>query len=184
MKVFKTSCLSLVVLLAAISAQAIEPLKESGYTKTTKDGKPVKYVTSSGKQLREVVYKQVGEQKLRLDFYFPDEDTSANKPVVIYTHGGGWAAGSKQGAGNASFNVVHKALLKEGFCVAAVQYRLAKKDSGVAMRVIASLIRKMPSAFFPPIARRLVSTPIVSIPSEIQQAGISRKCSCSLHLIV
>lgn len=131
MKAYKLVLLSLITLHLAMSAQALEPLKESGDHESEK---PRKYITSPGKQLREVAYKRVGERKLYLDFYFPDEDTSTNKPVVIYTHGGGWAAGSKQGAGNASFNVVHKALLKEGFCVAAVQYRLAKKDSGISMR--------------------------------------------------
>jgi hypothetical protein len=30
-------------------------------------------------------------------------------------HGGGWAAGSQYGAGNASFKVVHKALPAKGF---------------------------------------------------------------------
>jgi acetyl esterase/lipase len=131
MKLLKKTFLSLAVLYWALSAHALEPLKESG---DFNSDKPRKYITSPGRQLREVVYKQVDGRKLYLDFYFPDEDTSTNKPVVIYTHGGGWAAGSKHGAGNASFNVVHKALLKQGFCVAAVQYRLTKKNSGVVMR--------------------------------------------------
>lgn len=131
MNAFQKSTLYCFLFCWAISTHALEPLKESS---VADNGKPRKYVTSPGKQMREVVYKRIGGQKLHLDFYFPDGDTSTKKPVVIYTHGGGWAAGSKHGAGNASFNVVHKALLKEGFCVAAVQYRLARKDSGVAMR--------------------------------------------------
>ena len=113
------------------SSYALEPLVESEGVVTKKTPK---YVSSPGEQLREVLYKRVGPKGLYLDFYFPDQDKSKKKPVVIYTHGGGWAAGSKYGAGNASFNVVHKELLKNGFCVASVQYRLAKKDSGVAMR--------------------------------------------------
>ncbi|MDP4610146.1 MAG: alpha/beta hydrolase [Opitutales bacterium] len=133
MKISRIALLALASLSFLISAQALEPLKESGYT-NSKSNKPAKYVSSPGKQLREVVYKRVGGRALYLDFYFPDEDTNKNKPVVIYTHGGGWAAGSKYGAGNASFNVVHKELLKQGFCVASVQYRLARKESGVAMR--------------------------------------------------
>lgn len=130
---FKKTLFALIVLSLAVCAQALEPLKESGYVDENRS-KPVKYVSSPGKQLHEVVYKRVGGRALYLDFYFPDQDTSQNKPVVIYTHGGGWAAGSKYGAGNASFNVVHKELLKQGFCVASVQYRLARKESGVAMR--------------------------------------------------
>jgi acetyl esterase/lipase len=95
---------------------------------------PLTYVSSRGKQLRNVVYKKVGAKALLLDFYFPEVDDSRHKPVVVYTHGGGWAAGSKHGAGNASFDDVHTALLRKGFCVAAVNYRLVKKDGDSAMR--------------------------------------------------
>ncbi|MDF1811755.1 MAG: alpha/beta hydrolase fold domain-containing protein [Verrucomicrobiales bacterium] len=95
---------------------------------------PLKYIDSPGKQIRNVIFKKVANRPVYLDFYFPDVDDSTEKPVVLYTHGGGWAAGSKQGAGNASFNVVHKALLKQGFCVASVDYRLVKADAGTAMR--------------------------------------------------
>lgn len=95
---------------------------------------PLIYVDSPGQQLRNVIFKQTPQGPVFFDFYFPDEDTSTEKPVVIYTHGGGWGAGSKHGAGNASFNVVHKALLKEGFCVLSVGYRLVPKDGATAMR--------------------------------------------------
>ena len=117
--------------------------KRSGRHDKNKDGvldraelkqMPLGYVTSSGKQLKNVRYKKTATEDLYLDFYFPDEDKSANKPVVIYTHGGGWAAGSRHGAGNASFDVVHKKLLAKGFCVASVSYRLWRKDGQTAMR--------------------------------------------------
>ncbi|WP_136077918.1 alpha/beta hydrolase [Pontiella desulfatans] len=92
------------------------------------------YVDSPGKQLRNVRFKRTETEDVYLDFYYPDVDESNGKPVVIYTHGGGWAAGSRHGAGNASFNVVHGALLKKGFCVVSVGYRLVKKDGETAMR--------------------------------------------------
>ena len=94
----------------------------------------LKYVDSPGKQLRNVCFKRIGTEQLYLDFYFPDVDESQTKPVVIYTHGGGWAAGSRHGAGNASFNVVHRALLKQGFCVVSVGYRLVDKGGETSMR--------------------------------------------------
>ena len=94
----------------------------------------LKYVDSPGRQIRDVCFKRVGNQPIYLDFYFPDVDKSKSKPVVVYTHGGGWAAGSRHGAGNASFNVVHRALLKHGFCVVSVGYRLVRKDGETAMR--------------------------------------------------
>ncbi|MDF7800402.1 alpha/beta hydrolase, partial [Pontiellaceae bacterium B1224] len=97
-------------------------------------GLSVKYVDSPGKQLRNVRFKRTPSEDVYLDFYFPDEDKSKHKPVLIYTHGGGWAAGSRHGAGNASFNVVHKALLKQGFCVVSAGYRLVPKSGETAMR--------------------------------------------------
>lgn len=95
---------------------------------------PTKYVNSSGKRLVDVLYKRTDLGDAYLDFYAPAGATSTQKPVVVYTHGGGWAAGSKQGAGQASFHVVHKALLKAGFCVVSVEYRLVSKGNGVAIR--------------------------------------------------
>lgn len=92
------------------------------------------YVDSPGKQIRNVIFKKTPQGPVYLDIYMPDEDTSTEKPVVLYTHGGGWAAGSKHGAGNASFGKVHQALLKKGFCVVSVGYRKVKKDGTTAMR--------------------------------------------------
>nr|WRX36740.1 hypothetical protein [uncultured bacterium] len=94
----------------------------------------LKYVTSSGKQLRDVRFKRTETQDVYLDFYFPDVDESKKKPVVLYTHGGGWKNGSRHGAGNASFDVVHKALLKQGLCVVSVGYRLVPESGETAMR--------------------------------------------------
>lgn len=93
-----------------------------------------KAMDTPGKELMNVCYKQVDGRKLYLDFYFPDEDTMTDKPVVVFTHGGGWAAGSKDKAGIGSFAQVHKALLKEGFCVMSAGYRLVNKGANSGMR--------------------------------------------------
>lgn len=95
---------------------------------------PHSYIDSPGKQLRNVLFKRTETGDVFLDFYFPDVDDNTKKPVVIYTHGGGWAVGSKQGAAIASFHSVHKELLKQGFCVLSVDYRLVKKTGETAMR--------------------------------------------------
>ncbi len=92
------------------------------------------YIDSPGKKILNVIFKKADQRNIYLDIYMPDEDTNNKKPVVFYTHGGGWAAGSKHGAGLASFNKVHRALLKEGFCVVSVGYRLVRKDGDTAMR--------------------------------------------------
>ena len=87
-----------------------------------------------GKELLNVQYKQTSRGGVYLDVYFPNEDVSKAKPVVFFTHGGGWAAGDKLKATQHSFAQVHKAWLKEGFVVVSVGYRLASKDGGTIMR--------------------------------------------------
>lgn len=95
---------------------------------------PLPYVNSAGKQLKNVLFKKTATGDVYLDFYFPVDDTRSDKPVVLYTHGGGWAVGDKHGAGRGSFDAVHRQLLEEGFCVVSVDYRLVKKGGKTAMR--------------------------------------------------
>lgn len=93
-----------------------------------------RYLETSGQQKRDVVYKQIGRKKLAFDLYYPTNADSERRPVIVYTHGGGWAAGSKQGAANGSFAASFKKLLELGFCVASVDYRLYSKSGTVRMR--------------------------------------------------
>ena len=69
--------------------------------------------------------KKTPKRDLRLDLYYPTGNQSEKAPVIIQTHGGGWAAGSRQGAAKASFGAVFTQLVARGFCVASVDYRLA-----------------------------------------------------------
>ena len=89
---------------------------------------------SKGEQKLDIVYKKtdVGDQKL--DLYYPSPKPTAPCPVIIYTHGGGWAAGSKQGAAKGLFAPMFLRLLDEGFAVASVEYRLCKPHRSVKMR--------------------------------------------------
>ena len=72
---------------------------------------PVTYIDSPGEKWLNVIFKQSPQGPVFFDFYFPDKDSSSKKPVVIYTHGGGWAAGSKEGAGMNSFSGLSCAIL-------------------------------------------------------------------------
>jgi acetyl esterase/lipase len=95
----------------------------------------VPYIDTAGKRKLNVLYKVTKEEDLYLDIYYPKNVKKGNKlPVVIYTHGGGWAAGSRHGAANASFKTVHEALLEKGFCVVSVSYRLWQKNGTTSMR--------------------------------------------------
>ena len=73
----------------------------------------------------DIVYKTTAEGELHLDLFYPATELVGAYPLVVYTHGGGWAAGSKNKArGRSSIARTVRGLSEAGFCVAAVQYRL------------------------------------------------------------
>ena len=94
----------------------------------------VKYLATDGERKLEVIYKQVAGKDLKLDLYYPTARPSRKCPVIVFTHGGGWAAGNRYKAASGSFAILFEQLIKKGFVVAPVSYRLAKKGSNVAMR--------------------------------------------------
>ena len=96
--------------------------------------KPRKPLETGHERNLGVVYKSVGKQKLEFDMYYPESGAKKPCPVIVYTHGGGWAAGSRFGAASGGFAPLFKALTKEGFCIVSVDYRLARKGGEVRMR--------------------------------------------------
>jgi len=97
----------------------------------------VPYLETGLERKLDIVYKTVSNRKLHLDLYYPkseDGESAATYPVIFYTHGGGWAAGSKQGIVKGSFKEVFLRLIDHGFAVASVEYRLCRKDGVVTMR--------------------------------------------------
>lgn len=93
-----------------------------------------KYLETGGERKLEVCYKQVAGKDLHLDLYYPTAKRAEQCPVIVFTHGGGWAAGSRTKAANGNFSQVFQQLIKKGLAVASVSYRLAKKESNVAIR--------------------------------------------------
>ncbi len=94
----------------------------------------IAYLESGGERKLNIIYKQTPEGDLLLDLYYPTAKLGSQCPVIIYTHGGGWAAGSKQGAANGSFAIVFQKLLDHGFAVASVNYRLCRPNGTVTIR--------------------------------------------------
>ncbi len=74
---------------------------------------------------RDIVYKQIGDEALRLDVYEPDESRGA----VVLIHGGGWFQGDK-----AKDEHLASLLANESFLVLVPNYRLAPKDVFPAAR--------------------------------------------------
>ena len=67
-----------------------------------------------------VVYNVASGEELKLDIYRPRE-VAAPVPVVMYIHGGGWVAGSKETSVLGALD-----FLRLGVAVVNVEYRLAK----------------------------------------------------------
>ena len=105
-----------------------------GFAVAQKKRKPLEPLETGNERKLGVVYKEVGKRKLALDVYYPEETAKRPCPVIVYTHGGGWAAGSRFGVSKGLFSGVFKPLIKEGFCVVSVTYRLYSKGGTVRMR--------------------------------------------------
>ena len=79
----------------------------------------------------DVVYRTAGDKNLRLNVYLPDEfigeppwwtnDGKGKKPTLLYIHGGGWVAGSKD---ERVLNVLP--YVYRDWVVISINYRLAK----------------------------------------------------------
>ena len=82
----------------------------------------------------DIPYKTTPEGVLHLDLYYPDSIPHGKYPIVVYTHGGGWAAGSKKNADKHYMHEVINSLTEKGFCVASVDYRLWNKKRRTSMR--------------------------------------------------
>ena len=134
MKNYQALVLTLLMVPAFVGAEPTAPVKEAPTQKTERKKKGGGYLKTTGEQKRDVVYKKVGKRELQLDLYYPTANREEFSPVIIYTHGGGWAAGSRGGITKGSFSAVFSELLAEGFAVASVDYRLYNKGGKVAMR--------------------------------------------------
>jgi len=83
----------------------------------------------------DVVYKSTEQGPLKLDLHYPEAPKAGAKfPLVLFTHGGGWVAGTKTiGDRGVRFMGV-KALNEQGFCVASVEYRLCTQGGNITVR--------------------------------------------------
>lgn len=68
---------------------------------------------------RDIVYGQVDDVDLKLDFVRPGEGAGPF-PLVICIHGGGWQSGSKSG-----YAMALSVFAQNGYAAASVEYRLA-----------------------------------------------------------
>ena len=70
--------------------------------------------------VRDIRYKETSGRDLHLDLYLPC--TQSRPPVIVYIHGGGWRAGSKE-----AYQRQASYLAERGFAGAVIEYRLSKE---------------------------------------------------------
>lgn len=78
---------------------------------------------------RHLVYRHVGVATLTLDAYLPPP-AHGLRAAVVFVHGGGWRAGDKTAfaPGQQAFAPTALRLVRAGFAVFSIDYRLAPKD--------------------------------------------------------
>lgn len=94
--------------------------------------KPVKFkdfVFDNVLVQKNLVYKDhpapgIKEKYYYFDFYEPDGDTTAYRPLIIWLHGGGFKFGKKTSGG---LPVWSKSFARRGYVCAPINYRLSKK---------------------------------------------------------
>lgn len=92
-----------------------------------------------------IVYKTINSTDLKLDIYRPKGKKDDLRPTLIFIHGGGWTAGTKE-----SYSLRVLPWMQVGWTVVNVEYRLAKdalapaavKDCRCALRWVFSNAEK------------------------------------------
>jgi len=70
----------------------------------------------------DVTYGQIEGERLLLDLYLPKDGKLSSRPAVVAIHGGGWQGGEKAGIA-----WIAEMLVRRGYVVVAVEYRLAPR---------------------------------------------------------
>ena len=90
---------------------------------------------------KDVEYGHTGMRPLTLDLYSPRE-TDGPVPGLIFIHGGGWKAGSKE-----DYRIYGLTFAQKGYVVASVQYRLSgEAPYPAAVHDVKAAVRWMRSA--------------------------------------
>ena len=71
------------------------------------------------KIIKDLAYVKDGHKRQVLDLYLPDQSSNYKKPLIVWIHGGAWRSGDKR-------SVRWRPILKRGFAVASVNYRLSQ----------------------------------------------------------
>lgn len=106
----------IVFLLSAVCATATFAQSQPPGNSKLPQRKAGLRVPEGVKVLRDLEYVTNGHERNRLDLYLPKEGKGV--PLVVWVHGGGWQAGSKE-------NCPAIPLTEKGYAVASINYRLS-----------------------------------------------------------
>ena len=105
-----------VILVLSSAGPVQSQLGKANVTPSTRDNQEF----SNMKIIENLVYARTPEKKLLLDLYIPKLTSATPFPVVVWIHGGGWRGGNK-----AKPHALP--LVKHGYVVASINYRLSKQ---------------------------------------------------------
>lgn len=80
-------------------------------------------------QIESYTYAFKDGKSLDMDVYFPAFDHQAQRPLIIYVHGGGFSGGTRNTAG---IQVFCKKLARHGYVVSSISYRLTRQGTATA----------------------------------------------------
>jgi len=111
-------------LLLSITIFAFQGAAQSS---TIRQEKEVPFLPPSTVIHKDIVFKKIGNKALKLDIYLPNK-TAQNIPLLVWIHGGAWFRGNKTKFLNKGWNnnLVNR-LLKDGYAIAAISYRLSQE---------------------------------------------------------
>ena len=81
------------IMVAVVATSGIAAQETRRQSNASRTPQPSKYLETGGERKLEVVYKKISGKDLTLDLYYPTAKLSKKCPVIVFTHGGGWAAG-------------------------------------------------------------------------------------------
>ena len=88
---------------------------------------------SDMKMVDDIVYKQVGDQKLALALLPPLNPQTSQAPLMVYIHGGGWSGGDRYNFLRPHLLSVIRELTRRGVVCASIDYRLALPGKATVM---------------------------------------------------
>lgn len=70
------------------------------------------------------VFAVKGEEELKMDVYFPENDTEKKRPLLLYVHGGGFSGGKRD---SERYNKFAEMMTYKGYVNATIDYTLTMK---------------------------------------------------------